>query len=190
LILPAPPVLVGIGGLSGTGKSRLALALAPKLAPDLGPSPGAVVLRSDVERKALEGRREEERLPPEAYTAQNNARVYAVLAAKAGRIIAAGYAAVVDAVYARPQEREALRGVAAAHGVPFHGLFLTADRAVRAARVGARRADASDATEAVVRMQETYALGANDWTPVDASGTEKDTLAAAHKVAGKMNVST
>jgi uncharacterized protein len=189
LILPAPPVLVGIGGLSGTGKSRLALALAPKLAPDLGPSPGAVVLRSDVERKALDGRREDERLPPEAYTPQNNARVYAVLAAKAGRIIAAGYAAIVDAVYSRPEERDALRGVAAAHGVPFHGLFLTADRAIRTARVGARRADASDATDAVVRIQETYPLGANDWTPVDASGTEKDSLAAARKVVGKMNPS-
>jgi uncharacterized protein len=185
LILPAPPVLVGVGGLSGTGKSRLAMALAPELAPDLGPSPGAVVLRSDVERKALAGRREDERLPPQAYTPQNNARVYAVLANKAGRVIAAGYTAIVDAVHSRPEERDALRGIAAAHGVAFHGLFLTADRAIRAARVGARRADASDATEAVVRAQETYALGANDWTPVDASGTEKHTLAGARKVVGK-----
>jgi aminoglycoside phosphotransferase family enzyme/predicted kinase len=182
LIRPAPPVLIGVGGLSGTGKSRLAMALAPELAPNLGPLPGAVVLRSDVERKALAGRREDERLPADAYTPENAARVYAVLAEKAGRIIAAGHAAIVDAVYARPDERDALRRVAATHRVRFHGVFLTADTATRAARVGARRADASDATEAVVRAQDAYAVGSNDWEPVDASGTPESTLADALEV--------
>jgi uncharacterized protein len=178
LIRPAAPVLIGIGGLSGTGKSRLALALAP----DVAPAPGAVVLRSDVERKALAGRREDERLPAEAYAAENSARVYAALVEKAGRILAAGHAAIVDAVYAQPQERDALRRAAETRGVRFQGLFLTADVATRAARVGARRGDASDATEAVVRTQEAYALGANDWTLIDASGTPECTLAHARRV--------
>ena len=56
----AAAVLVAVGGLSGTGKSVLARALAPELAP----APGAVVLRSDVERKALFGKAENETLPP------------------------------------------------------------------------------------------------------------------------------
>jgi predicted kinase len=171
-------VLIGVGGLSGTGKSRLAMALAP----DLSPSPGAVVLRSDGERKALAGRREHERLPPDAYTPENSARVYGVLADKAERVIAAGYTAIVDAVYAQPEERDVLRRIAEAHGVAFHGIYLTADMATRAARVGARRADASDANEAVVRVQEAYALGANDWELIDASGTLECTLAHAHEV--------
>ena len=63
LMKPRPPLLVAIGGLSGTGKS----ALAKSLAPELPPIPGAVVLRSDIERKALFGCSESERLPPEAY---------------------------------------------------------------------------------------------------------------------------
>src|SRR2546421_4323848 len=42
-IAPPAPVLVAIGGLSGTGKSALARALAPAIEP----APGAVVLRSD-----------------------------------------------------------------------------------------------------------------------------------------------
>ena len=46
--------MVAVGGLSGTGKSLLARALAPALAP----APGAVVIRSDVERKALFGKGE------------------------------------------------------------------------------------------------------------------------------------
>src|SRR5215470_6481372 len=89
LIRPVPPVLVGIGGLSGTGKSQLAATLAPELAP----TPGAIVRRSDVERKAMEGRREDECLPPQAYTAEKTVRVYATLVEKAGRVIAAGHSA-------------------------------------------------------------------------------------------------
>jgi len=176
LIAPSPPVLVGIGGLSGTGKSRLAIALAPGLAPALGPLPGALVLRSDVERKALAGRREHERLPPEAYTEAVNARVHAVLTEKAGRAVAAGHAVIVDAVHARATERDALRRLAAKYGVAFRGLFLTADVSTRAARVAARQADASDATEEVVRAQEGYALGNLDWALIDASGTPEMTL--------------
>ncbi len=181
LIRPAAPALVGIGGLSGTGKSRLAIALAPAMAPGQGPWPGAVVLRSDVERKALAGLRENDRLPADAYTPENNARVYAALSGKAERVIAAGCAAIVDAVYAKPEERDALQRVAAARGIRFHGLFLTADVATRVARVGTRRADASDATEAVARAQETYQTGPNDWTSIDASGTPEDTLDQARK---------
>jgi uncharacterized protein len=177
LIRPSAPMLVGVGGLSGTGKSQLAIAVAPELAPQ----PGAVVLRSDVERKALHGRREDEHLPPEAYTVENSARVYAALIDKAGRVIAAGHSAIVDAVFARPDERDALRCAAQACGVTFRGLFLTADVATRAARVGARRADASDANKAVVLAQETYALGRNDWQPIDASGTPEGTFALARK---------
>ncbi len=177
LIRPPDPVLIGIGGLSGTGKSRLAMALAPELAP----APGAVVVRSDVERKALAGRREDERLPPEAYAAENSARVYAALIEKAGRVVAAGCSAVVDAVYARPEERDALRRMAETRGVRFQGMFLTADLATRAARVGARRGDASDATEAVARAQQGYALGSNDWALIDASGAPECTLARARE---------
>ena len=50
-LAPAPARLVAIGGISGTGKSTLARALAP----GLGAAPGAVVLRSDVIRKKLFG---------------------------------------------------------------------------------------------------------------------------------------
>ena len=184
LIAPSPPVLVGVGGLSGTGKSRLAMALAPCLAPAFGPLPGALVLRSDVERKALVGRREDDRLPPEAYTAASSARVYEVLADKAARTVAAGHAVIVDAVHAREAERDALREVAQRHGTAFRGLFLVAGVATRRARVASRRADASDATEAVVRAQEDWVLGDNDWTPVDASGPPETTLDRARRALG------
>jgi len=172
LIAPPAPMLIAIGGLSGAGKSVLARALAP----DLLPAPGAVLLRSDVERKDMLGVGETERLPAEAYSAEATRKVYATLAGKAQRVIAAGHSAIVDAVFAAPEERAAI----AAIGAPrFRGLFLTADLETRLARVGARRADASDADARVAREQEAYDLGAMDWTRIDASGTPDDALKSA-----------
>ena len=139
-----------------------------------------MVLRSDVERKTLFGKDEHEPLPAEAYAPEVTARVYASIADKARRAVAAGHSAIVDAVFAKPQERARDAALRPAPGVPFHGLFLDADLATRVARVGARSGDASDADAAVARAQESYDLGALDWTRVDASGTPDETLARAH----------
>ncbi len=176
LIDPPPPRLVAVGGLSGTGKS----VLARDLAPDLAPAPGAVLLRSDVERKALFGVSETERLPEEAYAAEVTAKVYAALADKARRILKAGHSALVDAVFARGDERAAIRKIAADCGAAFTGLFLQADLGVRVARVTARAHDASDADAKVARLQQDYDVGPlAGWHAIDASGTPAHTLARA-----------
>jgi aminoglycoside phosphotransferase family enzyme/predicted kinase len=174
-IAPPAPKFIAVGGLSGTGKTRLARILAPHI----GPMPGAVIVRSDVERKALFGAGETDRLPGEAYTPQATERVYAVLQDKARRILAAGHPILVDAVFAQAQERAALAAAAKAANIPLRGLFLTADLATRIARVGARVCDASDADENIARAQESYDLGRLDWTQINASGTPEDTLSRA-----------
>jgi predicted kinase len=171
------PRLVAVGGLSGTGKSALAQALAGEVAPD----PGAVVLRSDVERKALFGKDEHERLPQDAYSPAVTARVYAIITDKARRAVAAGHSAILDAVFATRPERAAAAASAEIFGVAFYGLFLEADLDTRLARLSARGRDPSDADAAVARMQQSYDLGALDWTRIDASGTPDETLARARK---------
>ncbi len=178
LIAPALPLLVAVGGLSGTGKSVLARALAP----DLMPAPGAVVLRSDVERKALSGGGETEHLPAAAYTPEVTARTYAVLVDKARRVTSAGHSAVVDAVFAAPAERASIASIASENNVAFRGLFLTTDLATRIARIGGRAGDASDADAKVAERQESYALGLIDWSMVDASATSAQTLVRAKEV--------
>jgi aminoglycoside phosphotransferase family enzyme/predicted kinase len=170
LLAPAKPRLIAVGGLSGTGKSMLARALAPALPP----LPGAVVLRSDVERKTLFGAAETERLPETAYAADATAKVYASLLEKARRVTAAGHSAIVDGVFALPGERAAIEK--AAGNTEFQGLFLTASLETRIARVGTRTGDASDADANVARMQDQFDLGRLTWSKVDASGTAEDTL--------------
>ena len=134
------------------------------------------MLRSDIERKLLLGSDEQAKLPPDAYTPAVNLRVYAGIVDKARRAVAAGHSAIVDAVFAAPPERTGVEQSASVLGVPFRGLFLTADLATRRQRVGARRGDASDADAAVVERQEEYDLGGLDWLRVDASGTPEQTL--------------
>jgi len=174
-IVPVPPKFVAVGGLSGTGKTRLARTLAP----EIGPMPGAVIVRSDVERKALFGVGETEELTAEAYTPAANERVYELSAERARHVIAAGHAAIVDAVFARPNERKAMAAEATGCGVVLRGLFLTAELGVRLSRVGGRTNDASDANQDVVRAQENYDLGGLDWSQIDASGTPEETAARA-----------
>jgi len=159
LIDPSGPKLVAVGGLSGSGKTTA----ARKLAPSIGPAPGAAVLRSDVLRKELHGVEETDRLPPDAYAPETTRRVYAELVDRARRIVSAEHGVVVDAVHARPEERKALEDAAHELDVPFRGVWLEADPETLIARVKGRSGDASDADEDVVRRQLTYDIGPLSW---------------------------
>ncbi|WP_455175779.1 bifunctional aminoglycoside phosphotransferase/ATP-binding protein [Azospirillum largimobile] len=169
---PAPARLVAVGGLSGTGKTRLAEALAP----GLGPAPGAVVLRTDVLRKRLCGVADTDRLPDDGYAPAVTERVYAELYRRVAAVLAAGQAVVVDAVSARPEERRRLASIAAEAGVRFDGIWLDAPLSTRVERVANRRNDASDATADVAERQERYDLGTIDWTRLDAGRVAADVL--------------
>src|SRR5437763_2358199 len=166
MLRPAPPQLVAIGGLSGSGKS----SLAPRLAPELGVTPGSRVLRSDVLRKRHFGLMPEEKLPPEAYRPEVTALVYRELCERAATALKAGYAAVIDAVALREDERRAFAAVAEAAGVPFTGLWLDAPADAMRARIGIRRDDASDASGAVLDQQLQADPGKLDRRHIDAGG--------------------
>jgi predicted kinase len=164
-LAPAPPSLMAVGGLSGSGKSYR----AHRLAPGLGAAPGAVVLRSDAIRKELAGVPADERLPPEAYTVEAGEIVYAELRARAADCLARGRAVIADAVHARSEQRAAIEAVARAAGVPFIGEWLTVAPDVAAARLDARRGDVSDGDRRVLNQQLTYDLGEITWRSLDAT---------------------
>jgi predicted kinase len=83
--------------------------------------------------------------------------------ARAERVLRAGYSVVLDAVFAREDERVAVEALALKTGVPFEAIWLDVPKEVAQARVAQREADASDATPAVVERQFGYDLGRVTW---------------------------
>ena len=164
---PIAPRLIAVGGLSGSGKSTLAALLAP----EIGVAPGALHLRSDLERKALHKVEETYRLPSTEYTPETTAAVYDSLYQRAEWGLEAGQSVIVDAVFSRPDERAEIAEIAAKLGVPFLGLWLSAPGDTLKERVRDRKDDASDATVEVVEEQLKMDLGEVNWRPVATSGT-------------------
>ena len=153
LLMDHRPTLVATSGVSGSGKTTVAGEVAAAL--------GAVRLRSDVERKRIAGMAATDR-PRDAaheaaiYSPESTRRTYARLAELARLILAAGTSVVVDAACNGRRERRMLADAAQASGVPLVWLSLEVSEAVAVARVAARQAggtDASDASVDIVRAQ-------------------------------------
>jgi hypothetical protein len=159
------PRLIAIGGLSGSGKSTVAEALAPQLAIP----PGARLLESDRMRKGLFGATPETHLPVSAYTAEVSAKVYGTLARRAGDLLADGVTVVADAVFSDPDHRALLDKAAGGAGVALTGIWLDAPAEILRARVKGRKGGASDADIDVLEHQLEVTAQPSGWTRVDAA---------------------
>ena len=153
-LAPQRPTLVLMSGLSGSGKTWLAQRLAPAL--------GAVHLRSDIERKRLVG------LPPAVrshsalarglYAREMTIAVYQHLADCAADTLAGGYTTIVDATFARAEDRMRFRAVALRLGVSFCIVYCHAPRHLLEKRISERRrrVDPSEADLRVLHWQEAH----------------------------------
>lgn len=179
-LAPPPQRLVAVGGLSGTGKTTLARLLAP----ELHPVPGALHLRSDVERKIMYEQDPQSPLPEDAYSPEITAHVYQRLCEKAEQALRAGHSVIVDAVFATESERRDVEQSARNAGAEFAGLWLVAPIEVLCARVAAREGDASDADVQVVRQQLSYDVGSIDWQTIDCNAEPGEVHARAAAAIG------
>ncbi|MDO8985989.1 AAA family ATPase [Cypionkella sp.] len=167
----ARPVLIVVGGLSGTGKT----VLSRDLAAAIGACPGAVHLRTDTERKAEAARVD--------YAPTARGAIYDRMLARADTMLTAGRSVILDGTFLDQAQRGAAEELAARLGVGFCGLWLTAPQPVLIQRVTLRRGDASDADAAVVMAQAATAQSVDvtgRWVSLDANGTGEKTRAAAH----------
>ena len=151
LTRPAAPFLVITHGVSGSGKSRRTGQL-------LETFPGAIRIRSDVERKRLFGLGplddSRSALGQGLYTPEVSARTYQRLLELADGLLAAGHPVLVDATFQKCDHRQPFRDLAARHGVSFILLDCSADPDTLRERVAARRARGDDAAEADVAVLE------------------------------------
>ena len=172
--------LVAVGGLSGSGKSTLAAALAGKV----GGAPGARVLSSDRTRKQIYGVSATTRLPADAYAPAVSQRVYETLFVNCRRVLDAGGSCIVEAVFDRAEDRNAMNNIANEYTLGFHGLWLDTAHDLAAQRILTRRDDPSDATVDVLTGQAARDCGPISWLRIDASADAAATLAKALATVG------
>ncbi|MDS4029526.1 MAG: AAA family ATPase [Candidatus Contendobacter sp.] len=145
------PFLLITHGVSGSGKSRRTGQLLERF-------PGAIRIRSDVERKRLFGLgpldNSGSTLGEGLYTLEANARTYQRLYDLADGSLVAGCPVLVDATFMKRAHRQPFRELAGRRGVPFILLDCAADPDTLRARVAARRARGDDAAEADVKVLE------------------------------------
>lgn len=173
-----PVRLVAVGGLSGSGKSRLAREIAPMFSQSVG----ARVLRSDVERKRLAGVHPNQPLGLAGYTPEMTVRTFTHLFEAAGKILKAGQSVVLDAVFASEAHRESALQAASEAGVEFLGLWVDASDDIRLQRINSRKNNVSDVTPDIALQQSNYDLGNMNWVRVDSSGEKHVTDKSASDV--------
>jgi aminoglycoside phosphotransferase family enzyme/predicted kinase len=137
---PGSSLLATMTGLSGSGKSTVALCLAERV--------GGVRIRSDVERKRLFGIESSLASGGNIYTAEANEKTYARLGQCAKTGLAASVPVVIDAACLRRAERLRFRDLARELGARFALVVCSAPAEVLRARVAARAAAGTDPSEA------------------------------------------
>jgi aminoglycoside phosphotransferase family enzyme/gluconate kinase len=146
----AAPSLIVTHGLSGSGKSRVSAALAPRIR--------AIRLRSDIERKRLHGlamlARSDSTVTGGIYTKDASARTYAHLRDLAESVLRAGYSVIVDAAFLQQGQRREFAALAARLGVRFRILSVRANEEELRRRLHARQAGGADPSEADTAVLE------------------------------------
>jgi len=182
-----PPLVLVTCGLSGTGKSTLAAALAENL--------GCARISSDVVRKELHHLAPGEHAPAAPgeglYAEEVTRATYTELVARARRWLATGRSVILDATFQRHWQRALAVELARAQGSLLFFLELRAPDATVRARLRARARDetaVSDADWAVYVSQkaawEPFHAPAFQHLTIRARGSpesvERDALAALH----------
>ena len=161
------PVTIAIGGFSGSGKSTVAMELAHRVCD----APGALLIRSDSERKNEFQVSETANLGKSHYTAANSQRVYNRLFEKTSAAISANYPIIVDATFMQKEKRVEIEKTAKDYGSEFHGFWLMAPVSTLRSRIENRRNDASDADVSVLEKQLAFKKGFMDWYAIDTSNS-------------------
>jgi len=175
---PARPVLTAVGGLSGSGKTTHALAMAARMTP----GPGGLILRSDEIRKRLWNHAPTDPLPPQAYGEEANHAVYQSMFAAARTCLQAGWPVVLDAAFLDPKARIAAEALAAELGIAFRGAWMEAPVDLLKRRLESRVGDASDADVGVLEGQLARDFGEVRWRRISLDDQLADDFAVDQSV--------
>lgn len=139
-IRPHQPFLAITSGISGSGKSHAALQIADRT--------GAVRVRSDVLRRAMQIDSPEQRYAP-----VTTERVYRRMHDIARGLLEVGVSVVADATFLKRDQRRRFAELANEMGVAFHLVALDPPWSVIQQRLASRQDDPSEATIEVALSQ-------------------------------------
>jgi predicted kinase len=147
--------------VSGSGKTSCSQTVLETI--------GAVRIRSDVERKRLQGldaaARTGSAVGAGIYTRDATQQTYARLAALAEDVLGGGYTVLVDATFLKLEQRDAFRALAQRLDVPFSIAVFTAQRQTLSERIVQRAAHGADASEAGLQILEAQLRDREPLTP-------------------------
>lgn len=169
--------LLALGGLSGSGKTTAAHAVAQKLKEARGID--AVVLESDPIRKDILGVPHTTRLGKDGYSWEVTKQVIAEMSRRTEDLLADGKSVIWTSTLVAENQRKEKEDYAKQAGVTFAGFWLETHEDVLIERVTKRAeagTDASDATAEIVKMQITQQKAVTDWPKIDA-GRSIETVA-------------
>ncbi len=153
LMLPAPPMLILMHGVSGTGKTTVSTEVVKAL--------GAIRVRSDVERKRIHAEQRQTGTGQETlkrlYASDMTCETYDRLWDLANTMVQAGYPVVVDATFLEAAQRQSFIRLAQKWRVSVLILDVWAPDDVLVERIASRakqQTDASDATIGVMEQQK------------------------------------
>ena len=177
-----PPVLIACGGLSGSGKSRVARELGGLL----NPAPGAVILRDDIVKKQINGCPIDQHFDKAFDTPVVEKIVYDVLRQETRTALLAGCSVIVDALFYDINERVAIEKLAQELNIPFVALWMDAPFDVRLDRIQKRKRNPSDVrTQEDLTKQLSLDTGEVHWLKIMTDKSREETLDAALDVLNK-----
>ena len=170
LTKPIPLSLSITHGLSGSGKSTVTH--------DLMQHPGAIRLRSDIERKRMAGlaalAKSGSGIGTKLYAADATRQTYARLAERSGLLLDAGWPVIVDATFIARWQRDLLREAAKGHKAEFHILDFSVPIETLKQRIVQRASKGKDASEADLavlqhQLKTQEPLGEDELTDISQS---------------------
>ena len=171
--------MVCCGGLSGSGKSRVAREIAWQF-----PCPfGAVIIRDDIVRKQLVGVRFDVELDEQYYTSEMEKKVYKEMRRQAKQALIAGYSVIMDALFYSPKERYLAEDLARRMNFKSVGFWMEAPLRIRAKRVQERLNNPSDIkTKEALQKQSEQDLGEISWHYIRTDGEKDETIRKVMKI--------
>ncbi len=154
-------LLLTMFGLSGTGKSTVAMRLVERL--------GMIRIRSDVERKRLFGfeahHHSTEKQASNLYSGDATERTYTKLGALCTAVLDAGYSVVVDATNLKQWQRQCFQDIGDSRGVPVSIACCEASMSVIREWIAKRQRKDNDVSEADLDVVEKQIRDMEALTP-------------------------